>query len=307
MAGQFHLAHSRSVIGAGILAGGPWACAQSAFADVMPGPGQAFINVQRAVNGCMLNRLEAWGIPDPKKLSERARRLAGAGKIDPLANAASDRIYLFAGRNDRIVVPEMTRYARDFYREIGMADSNIAVVDSIGAGHAFVTLDKGSSCETSEPPYIVDCDYDQAGAMLAHILGKPPRTPAPYSGRMTIFDQTEFAADMPEAGLASEGVLYVPNPCGSGERCSVHILFHGCDQNRTKAGSQVIFDTGILRWADAYRLIVLFPQAEKSSVNPKGCWDWWGYTGSAFLTRDGVQIKAVRQMLDRLGQSAGTR
>ena len=34
--------------------------------------------------------------------------------------------------------------------------------------------------------------------------------------------------------------------------------------------------------------------------NPLGCWDWWGYSGSDYLTRAGPQIKAVRAMIDRL-------
>ena len=51
MAGQFELAHSSIVKGAAIIAGGPYGCAQSAFADLMPGPGTAMMNVAKAVNG----------------------------------------------------------------------------------------------------------------------------------------------------------------------------------------------------------------------------------------------------------------
>ena len=102
MAGQFHLAYSDIVIGAGLIAGGPWGCAQSAFADRMPGPGQIFINVQLAINGCMHNQLQAWGVPNAGRLAERARKFAQAGRIDPLAAVAGDRIYLFAGRKEHV-------------------------------------------------------------------------------------------------------------------------------------------------------------------------------------------------------------
>ena len=34
--------------------------------------------------------------------------------------------------------------------------------------------------------------------------------------------------------------------------------------------------------------------------NPKGCWDWWGYTGAGYHTRTGAQIEAVGNMLERL-------
>jgi hypothetical protein len=37
-------------------------------------------------------------------------------------------------------------------------------------------------------------------------------------------------------------------------------------------------------------------------MNPQGCWDWWGYTGHDFLTRDALQIRAVRKMLDTLAE-----
>jgi hypothetical protein len=43
-------------------------------------------------------------------------------------------------------------------------------------------------------------------------------------------------------------------------------------------------------------------------MNPKGCWDWWGYTGSEYQTRDAPQIKAVKRMIERLqGERGGNR
>ena len=81
MAGQYQLAHSQDVVGAGIIAGGPWGCAESVHADMMPGPGTLFLNVSKAINGCMLNALQGWGVPDPP-------RLAGARGVWP-SRAAS--------------------------------------------------------------------------------------------------------------------------------------------------------------------------------------------------------------------------
>ena len=49
-----------------------YGCAESTFADTMPGPGTLFINVSKAINGCMLNALRSWGIPDPQQLARRA-------------------------------------------------------------------------------------------------------------------------------------------------------------------------------------------------------------------------------------------
>src|SRR5689334_4922569 len=95
MAGQFELAHSSIVKGAAIIAGGPYGCAQSAFANIMPGPGTAMMNVAKAVNGCMLNAMAIWGIPNPPLLADKAENLARDGKIDPIENVRRNRIYLF--------------------------------------------------------------------------------------------------------------------------------------------------------------------------------------------------------------------
>ena len=54
--------------------------------------------------------------------------------------------------------------------------------------------------------------------------------------------------------------------------------------------------------AAANRIVLLFPQIRSGALNPRGCWDWWGYTGKDFLTRDAPQIKAVRAMLEQLAQ-----
>ena len=63
---------------------------------------------------------------------------------------------------------------------------------------------------------------------------------------------------------------------------------------------------GYNRWADANRIVVLYPQADKSlfwPVNPRGCWDWWGYSGADYASRGGAQLSAVHRMLAALGFS----
>ncbi len=300
MAGQFQIAHSSIVRGAGIIAGGPYGCAESAFADVMPGPGAPFLNLSKAMNGCMLDAMQAWGIPNPELLAERARKLAKLDRIDATEGVTRSRVYLFSGTNDRIVVPSIVAAAAKLYSALGVPDAQVKLVSDIGAGHAFVTEDKGLACGRTGEPYITDCDYDQAGVLLGHIYGQlRPRTAQP-TGEFVAFDQREFARDLSGHGLDDAGVVYVPKSCRSGSGCRVHIVFHGCNQQRSKAGDAFIKDTGFANWADANRLIVLFPQVTTSTVNPQACWDWWGYTGREYLTRKGPQVVAVRRMLDRL-------
>jgi hypothetical protein len=104
----------------------------------------------------------------------------------------------------------------------------------LSAGHAFVTDDSGLACDRSSTPYVVNCDYDQAGDLLAHFYGKlNPRVATP-KGKFIDFDQDPFTKDEPLNGLATSGVVYVPTQCTTGTKCRVHIAFHGCAQNRSQ-------------------------------------------------------------------------
>jgi hypothetical protein len=306
MAGQFHIAHSRIVVGAAIIAGGPFGCAENLFADAMPGPGTAILNLSKATNGCMLNALQILGVPNPRQLSERARSLAAQGRVDPMESATDDRIYLFAGAEDQTVVPAIVAAAAEFYLAIGVPPSKIKHVRNVAAGHAFVTADKGLGCGDTAAPYIVDCNYDQAGELLRYIYGElTPKATTP-SGQLLIFDQSEFTRDLSDHGMSSRGAAYVPTECSAMGGCRVHIAFHGCGQNRAAVGDAFATDTGFARWADTNRLVVLFPQTAHSPANPQACWDWWGYTGRDFLTKTAPQIVAVRRMLERLAGKRAT-
>jgi poly(3-hydroxybutyrate) depolymerase len=300
MAGQFEVAHSREVVGAAIIAGGPYGCSESLFADIIPGPGTALLNLTKAINGCMLNALQAFGVPNPQALAERAGRLAERGRIDPVANIKDDRIYLFSGTNDHTVVPAIVDAARRFYAAIGVPDAQVQYVSDKPAGHGFVTDDKGPACDYTGKPYIIDCGYDQAGALLEQIYGplNPPANEA--SGTFLVFDQRAYTRDLANDGLSDEGIVYVPKACTEAAGCRVHIAFHGCGQNRTVVGDAFARDSGFARWADTNNLIVLFPQTATTPINPQGCWDWWGYSGPDYLTRNAPQIIAVRRMVERM-------
>ncbi len=301
MAGQFQIAHSQIVVGAAIIAGGPYGCAESTFSDNMWGPGTAFFNLSKAVNGCMLNALEAWGVPDPEQLARRTKQLAEQGRIDPIDGIIRDRIYLFSGTKDHTVVPSIVAAAVKFYRSIGVPDANIKLVADLAAGHAFIVdAETANACERSVVPYVVGCHYDQAGDLLAHIYGPLAPHAETASGDYVFFDQKEFTKDLGDSGLSDIGVAYVPAACRAQAGCRIHVAFHGCGQNRAAVGDAFVKETGFGRWADTNRLIVLFPQTLATALNPQACWDWWGYTGREYLTRKGPQIVAVHRMLERL-------
>jgi hypothetical protein len=302
MAGQFQMAHAKLVTGAAIIAGGPYGCSESVFADSMPGPGTEFLNLSKAMNGCMLDNLGVWGVADPDTLADKAKARAAKGEIDPIADVLKDRVYLFSGTSDHTVMPSIVIRAAAFYEKLGIPDAHIKMVNTLPAGHAFVTEAEGESCERSGEPYVVHCDYDQAGELLKHIYGVLNPHSTALSGNFTEFDQRPFHNGQMPDGMADSGVVYVPQTCKTEGGCRIHIAFHGCAQNREKVGDAFIKESGFARWADTNKLIVLFPQVATTMSNPQGCWDWWGYTGHDYLTREAPQIKSVLHMLEALQQ-----
>ena len=282
MAGQFHVAYSGTLIGAAIIAGGPYDCAEGSVAF--------------ALNRCMATAL---GVPDPAKLLARAREREARAEIDPLAGLADDQVYVFSGTADGTVTPPVVAEIPDFYRLAGMPAENIEFVADMPAGHAIVTEDGGNACSVTGTPFINDCDYDQAQALLSHIYGELAPPPATPGGRLIAFDQSEFLPDPTAHGMALTGFAYVPSACEAGG-CRVHVAFHGCRQTEELIGDAFLKMAGYNRWAESNRLIVLYPQAHETSQNPNSCWDWWGYDDAAYATRSGRQMAPVRAMLDRL-------
>lgn len=301
MAGQFQIAYSETVIGAGIVAGGPYGCANTPGGSLNPFWAAVMaMNIERALSRCMKDgSFFSGGVPSAADLADQARRLADSGRIDALQALASDKIYLFSGANDETVERAVVERAAELYARLGVPAANIVLMKHDKAAHAFITQDGGSACGTGGAPFIEDCDYDQAKAVLEAIYGSLSAAPEDASGRYVVFAQDAFG-NSGDTALADEGVAYVPAVCARQAGCAVHVVFHGCKQGRPAVGDAFIKTSGYERWAAAGRLILLFPQVEASALNPNGCWDWWGYTGREFLTRDAPQMAAVRRMLDRL-------
>src|SRR5689334_4250901 len=288
MAVQYDVAFSASTIGAGIVAGGPYNCAY-----VNPGGMEACTH----------------GRPSGLASFASARDLARAGQIDPVESIARHRIYLFSGTNDTTIVPRVVAAVRDQYAAAGVPGSRIAHIDTLPAGHGYLSARFGNRCgEAPAPPYVETCAtatgaYDQPGAILAWICGALQPKPVALSSQPRAFYQREFGAP----GFASTGYVYVPRQCERGAACAVHVVFHGCRQGAGAIGDAIYRRLGYNEWADSNGIIVLYPQVEPSMLpfNPEGCWDWWGYSGVDFQSRSGHQLAAVRAMVGRLTRSSG--
>lgn len=299
MAGQLQVAHSDRIIGAGIVAGGPYGCAETPGNELLP---TAARNFNRALEGCMYDKLKSQGIPDVRTLAEQAENLAENGSLDPLTGLAKDRVYLFSGGKDHVVARSVVEAARRFYREVGVSEEAITLVTRPDAGHTFLTVDAGNACDVTASPFLGDCDYDQAEAILKWVYGGLQRPSQREEGKYVIFNQSPFVSGLGH-GLSSEGVVYIPKACVEQGGCRLHIVLHGCEQNRETVGMKFIEGSGFARWADGNRIVVLFPQVSANPVlNPKGCWDWWGYTGQDYLTKDAPQISAIWRMAERLAE-----
>ncbi|MDX2266105.1 MAG: poly(3-hydroxybutyrate) depolymerase [Hyphomicrobiales bacterium] len=303
MAKQFQVAHSKIVVGAGVVAGGPWGCAESAAARMAPIWATAIgYNLTQALQGCMQDRLASWGIPDVDALTRRARDFAADGRIDPLASLVTDKVYLYSGSADTVILPVIMDKTRAFYAGVGVPEAQVAFKRG-AAGHAIVTMTEGAACGVTTEPFLNDCDYDQAGEMLRHIYGPLAAKAADGAEALIEFSQAPYLEGLSTHGMADKGVAFVPDACRRASGCRVHVAFHGCAQGREFVGDAHAKGAGLNAWAATNRIVVLYPQIKSAALtNPKGCWDWWGYTQLDYLSKDAPQITAVRRMIDALAR-----
>lgn len=146
--------------------------------------------------------------------------------------------------------------------------------------------------------HINDCDYDTAGAILQHLYGDlNARDPQAKPENLVETDMSAYFGS--GSHVAESGYLYVPDSCrGNPGDCSLHIAFHGCVQGAEFIDDRFAMQAGFNEWAESNHLIVAYPQIEKSLFNPKGCWDWWGYTDEDYDLRSGKQVAGVAAIID---------
>jgi poly(3-hydroxybutyrate) depolymerase len=286
MAQQVHLAYSDRLIGAELLAGGPYHCAET--------------SLQRALGVCL--RADP-AVPDVAALAVTTRQRAERGEIASLDGLAGDRVLVMHGTADRLVAESVTRASQAIYEQLGGSRLNIEGDFDAAFAHVFPTESSGGDCATTAAPYIGRCNIDGAARMLQTIFGPASRAAGSATGTLLPFDQNALQAPQTDAQLDDAGLIYQPAQCGEAGRCGLLIVFHGCEQNAGSVEQAFARDAGFNRWADVYDLVVLYPQTRSSYVplNPKACWDWWGFTGAEYDTRNGVQLRWVANAAAALG------
>ncbi len=287
MAVQLHVTYSDTFMGVGSVAGGVYHCAEGS---------------QTNATGRCMDSSQGGSIPSGSYFKNIANNLAGQGKVDATSNMNGDRVWIFTGGNDSVVNTTGSDRLRDFY-EFFTSSSNITYVrNTVPAEHAMPTQDHGNSCGYKGDPYINDCNYDAAGEILTHIYGGLNARTNTVSSNLKDFDQGAFNDSF---YLHNDGYIYVPSSCASGTTCKLHVVLHGCVQNKDKVGNEYALDTGYNQWAESNNIIVLYPQTSLSATNQ--CWDWWGYAdliaGGEYHNNTGSQMQFVKDLVDHV--SAG--
>lgn len=292
MAVQLAVAYSSQVRGVGVFAGGPYGCVG--------------IDPTRAEGECTK------GAPDPVASRRDAERLAALRLIDPIENLAKTRAWVLAGGADTVVAEPVVHATARFFASFNAGGTVYSVQP--GLGHGLPTPDFGTACDISAPPFLNRCGVDAVEQMLAFLL--PSATPrSAGEGELIAFDQNAFVPLLrglwSTASMDSVGYAYVPTQCRHGTRCRVHVALHGCRQGAALVGDAFARHAGYNAWSAAHDVIVIYPQVRPSQpsfvawwlpYNPRGCWDWWGYTGPDFATRSGVQPATIMAMVARLGE-----
>jgi poly(3-hydroxybutyrate) depolymerase len=284
MANQFHIAHSDWVDKVGIIAAGPYYCAQG--------------SIKMALEQCVNKVLSPIDLP---LLQQKAIEYAAAGKIAPLMNLKQSKVWLLHGTLDTKVHSQVSDTLYQQYQSF-VEPGQLQYINDQAFAHHFPTQDYGSPCDQSSSPFIGNCQYDAAGAMLRYLFPDLAGKVATPSGQIVELDQQVLGGEA-ASSLGDKAYAYVPTTCVKGESCQLHISFHGCQQNDQSVGLDYVQHNGLNNWADSNHMVVLYPQTKNSTflpLNPQGCWDWWGYTDANYATRDGLQIKAVTQMARNL-------
>jgi hypothetical protein len=174
MAVQFHVAHSSLVHGAGVIAAGPYFCAED--------------SMRHALGRCMKGDEE---IPT-SRLLELTSHLALDEAIDPIAGLGDDRVWIFHGAAD----PKLRNPWSTLEPITGPRHpANVARIEHPTAGHTFPTADaSAAACEATESPFLGNCGLDGARALLEHLYGDLRDGRPPQDDELVEFDQRPYAA-----------------------------------------------------------------------------------------------------------------
>ncbi len=154
MAVQFHVAHSSLVNGVGVVAAGPYYCAEN--------------SLRHALGRCMKG-------DEPIAVDELAgvtSEFALAGRIDPIANLANDRVWIFRGGADPVVAAAGRGCIAGVLRTAGGPAAACSARNLRPPATRSPRLHGNlQDCGKTETPFVGSCGIDGARQMLEHLYG----------------------------------------------------------------------------------------------------------------------------------------
>lgn len=230
------------------------------------------------------------------------------GRVANPANLRDRPVWVYAGAKDTIVFPAVGAAAATFYRALG---SDVRAVTMPGAEHAFATdhdCDVCHRCGYLGRPFVNYCGFDMVGHMLAHVLGELRPRAGWRLGSLRQLSQPPFFPENTTAaqiGMGPTAYAYVPQACAGAGSCRLHVAYHGCSSSVAALGGlDIVLHAGYNGWAEANRLVVLYPQ----TLGPL-CWDWTGTMTTRhtdlYDTRASPQLGTVNRMVDAVHARRG--
>jgi len=224
--------------------------------------------------------------------------------IDDIANLTQSKVYLYSGTRDTVVYPAVMKASETYYKAFLSSTSTMKTNFGTASEHCQPTDSYGNACTFKGTPYINNCNMDGAGEALNWIYGTLKPKGTANSKNIISVDQSKFVPSgytLSSLSMGPKAFAYVPTACQSGseKKCYLHIAFHGCLQTISDIQDKFYTHAGYNEWAETNNIIVIYPQAVKSSfmpTNPNGCYDWWGYVNKDYAFKNGPQMQLVRKM-----------
>lgn len=209
MAHQFHVAHSEHIMGAGIVAGGPYYCARGNILDAVTRCSSFVMLECKKLNldpkWCQKTDLAPKTAGEVRRVAKEsfreAKKQEASGDIGKLTNLADDKIYLFSGTYDAIVPQGVMDAVYHFYVDNDKGGVDPKNVDQNAAFPARHTMVRDSF------------DKPTGNAVGDCVL---PPTPAPPTDKNSFIDDCTQVANEQQN---TNGCICTPATTATGTPC----------------------------------------------------------------------------------------
>lgn len=277
MAEQFAIAHSDLVFGLGVFSAGIPGCVRQ----------NNLLEIHRCMKSSdQVNLQEIQMLYRAKEKNQIIARLDFFKEI---------QVHIYHGQQDQVVTAKMMSLNQQLIESFG-AKVSARLISNLA--HGLPVFKAKNQCEKTASPWINQCEMSGALDLFSQLYRgrfKQNRT----DGKWFIYHlENELLTDdeINKSNLNTAMASYVPSVCEKID-CPVHMVLHGCQQSPEFVDEQFLLNSDFVQAANQYGVVLLFPSINKSSRNPYGCWDWWGYTGIHYDDQLGPQIRVLEKIV----------